>query len=135
MAISRSHYRCAHAAVLCYDINNRESFEKIGYWMEEVRKYATKEDIRFVIMGTKSDLRNERVVSTDEGRQLAESLGAKFFETSAKKNLNVDEVFQVLAKAVSVVLNKQKNDTQGSGTGLQPRENHPQVQINCFKCS
>ena len=135
MAISRSHYRGAHAAVLCYNINNRESFEKIGYWMEEVRKYSNKEDVCFVIVGTKSDLQNKRVVSIDEGRQLAESLEAKFFETSAKENLNVDEAFWALAKDVGVVLNKQKNDAKEVGIQLNPRENNPQIQINCFKCS
>lgn len=31
----------------------------------------------------------ERVVSTDRGRQLAEQLGVEFYETSAKENINV----------------------------------------------
>ena len=40
-------------------------------------------------MGNKCDMEEERVVSADRGKQLADQLGLHFFETSAKENINV----------------------------------------------
>lgn len=39
-----------------------------------------------VLVGNKTDLHQERTVSTDEGKKLAESWRAAFLETSAKQN-------------------------------------------------
>ena len=42
-----------------------------------------------ILVGNKSDMENERVVSTERGKQLADNLGLAFYETSAKDNVNV----------------------------------------------
>lgn len=39
-----------------------------------------------MLVGNKTDLHQERMVSTEEGRKLAESWRAIFLETSAKQN-------------------------------------------------
>lgn len=41
-------------------------------------------------MGNKSDLRNERQVSYEEGRSFAAATGMQFLEVSAKENTNVE---------------------------------------------
>jgi GTPase SAR1 family protein len=46
-----------------------------------------------VLVGNKCDLEDDRVVSKDQGAQLAQQWGnATFLETSARKKINVDEV-------------------------------------------
>lgn len=40
-------------------------------------------------MGNKCDMEDQRVISFERGRQLADQLGVEFFETSAKENVNV----------------------------------------------
>ena len=42
-----------------------------------------------VLVGNKCDMEDERVISFERGKQLADSLGLEFFETSAKENVNV----------------------------------------------
>ena len=42
-----------------------------------------------ILVGNKSDMEDERVISYERGKQLADSLGLEFFETSAKENVNV----------------------------------------------
>ena len=119
--LSQSYYRGAHGFILCYVINNRKSFEKVEFWMEEIRKYG-KEDACVILVGLKSDLSDERVVSFDEGKDKAETLGIKFFEMSAKKNLNIDETFLEITKEMSEVLSKKKNETKETGAQLHSRE-------------
>jgi GTPase KRas protein len=46
-----------------------------------------------VICGNKCDLDKDREVSTQEGKDLAKSYDAPFFETSAKARINVEEAF------------------------------------------
>ena len=49
-------------------------------------------DVAQVLIGNKCDLESEKVIPTEEGQQLAASLGIPFFETSAKTNHNITEV-------------------------------------------
>lgn len=42
-----------------------------------------------ILVGNKCDMEDERVISFERGKQLAEQLGVEFFETSAKENINV----------------------------------------------
>ncbi len=128
------YYQGVDGVILCYGTNNRKSFERVEHWMGEMRKYASN-DICTVLVGTKSDLSDERVVSTEEARKLAESEGIKFFETSAKENLKIDQAFLELAKDINVVLSKKKNDTQVTRTRLRTTEEKPKKENNCFNCS
>nr|AFK40683.1 unknown [Lotus japonicus] len=43
---------------------------------------------------------SKRAVPTSKGQALADEYGIKFFETSAKTNLNVDEVFFSIARDI-----------------------------------
>lgn len=53
-----------------------------------------------ILVGNKCDMEAERVVSFDRGRKLAEQLGMEFFETSAKDNVHVKEVFEQLVDII-----------------------------------
>lgn len=92
-----STYYCkgAGAAILAYDITDSNSFNQLSVYVENLR--STQESALVVIVGTKYDLVEEnpemRQVSVSEARQFAESLNAAFFETSARSNINVEEVF------------------------------------------
>lgn len=49
--------------------------------------------VPIVLVGNKTDLHQERAVTFDEGKKLAESWKATFLETSAKQNESVDDIF------------------------------------------
>src|SRR3989338_4987822 len=55
-------------------------------------------DITICIVGNKCDLEKDRNVSRDEAIAYAKAVGATHFETSAKKYINVDEVFHHLTQ-------------------------------------
>ena len=52
--------------------------------------------VKFLV-GNKCDLEKERVVTTAEGQEFADSIGVSFLETSAKTKINIDKVFEDLA--------------------------------------
>ena len=79
-----------------YDITDRESFENVKQWLNEIARYAN-ENVNKLLVGNKSDLEDKREVSTEEAKAFAEEHGIPFLETSAKANENVSDAFMTLA--------------------------------------
>lgn len=98
-SITRSYYRGAVAALLLYDITNRDSFANIERWLAEAKNNAN-HDITIILVGNKADLESTRVITFEEGQAFANQHGILFIEASAKEAFNVDEAFINSARAV-----------------------------------
>ena len=69
-----------------------------------------------VVVGNKCDLDTQREVTSEEGAAYAKSIGAPFFEASAKMNLNVTEAMSELIRHTPRMHGKDyKVVIQGSG--------------------
>ncbi|MFX0137522.1 MAG: hypothetical protein ACFFDN_28045, partial [Candidatus Hodarchaeota archaeon] len=55
------------------------------------------------ILGNKSDLHNERVISQNEAAKLANELNLIYFETSALTGENVNKAFEALAETLYII--------------------------------
>ena len=95
--IIASYYRGAHGILLLYDVTDKDSFKNLSNWLIEIEKNASKNVLK-VLIGNKSDLEDKRLVSYNQGKEFADTYGLKFIETSAKKNLNVNEAFETLGR-------------------------------------
>ena len=94
--IDEAHYSRSHGIIFAYDITNQISFKNIENWIKESNKFS-KKNVCKILVGNKCDKPN-RAVTEDEGKKLAKELGMEFFETSAKNNQNVKEIFNFLVK-------------------------------------
>lgn len=74
--------------ILVYDITNEESFNAVQDWITQIHHYST-DNSQIILVGNKCDMKDERVISTERGKELADQLGVHFFETSAKENINI----------------------------------------------
>lgn len=122
--ITASYYKGAHGIILVYDITDRQSFKDIENWLAEVDKYGN-ENVVKLLVGNKSDLEASRQVKTEEGKTLADSLGIKFLETSAKDAVNVEKAFTTLSTEIKAKVQSRpgggpKKPTDG-GTIIKPR--------------
>lgn len=96
-SITQSYYRGASAIAIVYDISDYESFRRVLTWKQEVERYAA-EGVLTMLIGNKSDLaRQHRAVETEEAKTLADNLGMRFLETSAKADTNIAYAFEALA--------------------------------------
>lgn len=68
-SITRSYYRGSIAAILMYDITNRQTFKNLSKWMEETRTYSN-EKLTILLIGNKNDLES-KYHSTDKGEKSA----------------------------------------------------------------
>lgn len=86
-------YRNTGLSILVYSVTSRESFENIHLWLKELKSFSSP-DILIFLIGNKTDLVEERVVSTEEGESLAREIQANaYIESSAKTGFNVNDIF------------------------------------------
>lgn len=111
-SITQTYYKGAMGIILTYSATDRESFQNISNWMKQINEQASK-DVSVVIVGNKSDM-PEKVVLPEEGKALADSYGLKFFETSAKDDLGVNDAFYTIAKEIKDKI-QAKEPTQETG--------------------
>ena len=106
--ITTAYYRGAMGFILMYDITNEESFNAVQDWVTQIKTYSW-DNAQVILVGNKCDMAADRVVAYERGKQLADHLGLEFFETSAKENVNVKQVFERL---VSMICDKMSESLQ-----------------------
>ena len=94
-----SHYRGSHGIVINYDITDKQKFINLRKWIDEILKKAPLET-RMILIGNKCDLSNERKVTEEEGKKLADEFGMLFFETSAKTGYKVNFAIETLIEDI-----------------------------------
>ena len=82
-----------------------------------------------VVVGTKLDLlnqgdvRRQREVSQEEGEAYARQINAVFYETSAKENINVSQVFDRIGfRCLASKLTSESTTGPETTSGWAPRE-------------
>ena len=110
--ITKSYFHSSDGFIVGYDITSRLSFTNVSTWLKEINDNAP-EEIQKILIGNKCDL-NEREVTTEEGQKLAEENGMKFFETSAKNDINVKETFESITKDILDAQYKEEGESRNS---------------------
>jgi len=104
----------AHIIYLCYDITNRDSFNNLTLWLNIIKKIIKINFIGFII-GTKSDLKDKRVISAKEGQNYADKINFFFYETSSKLNNNIDTLLDFtidtfVKRNITDIINDEKKE-------------------------
>jgi GTPase KRas protein len=90
----REHYMLdGEGFLLVYSITERDSFKMIESYHQQILRVKDTQAVPIIVVGNKSDLECERRVDMVEGQFIAEKLGCRFVETSAKLGSNVTETF------------------------------------------
>jgi len=91
-------YQGSSAAIFVFSLTDRPSFYNVKNWVKECFRYINY--IPSILVGNKSDLKNERIIITPQGKNLADGLGFRYIETSAKTGENIDQLFELLIKDI-----------------------------------
>ena len=84
--------------MLVYDITKRDTFESVKDVYAVKIKEKCRQNIQVVLLGNKSDLKDKRKVSEDDGADLAYENGYTFMESSCVDNYNVSDAFTALVE-------------------------------------
>lgn len=99
-SITSAYYRGTDGCLIVYSITDRKSFESIHSWILDIRSKSSPY-IPIILVANKMDSDN-RQVSSEEGKQLADDYGLLFFETSAKTAYNINNVFTSIVERVNI---------------------------------
>ncbi len=112
-------YRNSSLAVLVYSIDNKESFNHIENWLNDLKSQAN-EDVRIFLVGNKADLEEERKVTKEEGEKYKLDYNLDLFmETSAKTGQNARNV---LIEAAKILYNAYLKLAENMNTVEEPKK-------------
>jgi len=100
-ALREQYMKTGQGFILVYSITSPTSFEAATKFRDQILKMKNAQEVPIILVGNKSDLDDERAVTTDEGKELAGKWNCGFLEASAKSNTNVPEIFFELVTRVN----------------------------------
>mmetsp|Transcript_19340 Transcript_19340/g.44003 ORF Transcript_19340/g.44003 Transcript_19340/m.44003 type:complete len:588 (-) Transcript_19340:50-1813(-) len=119
--VTGNYYRNSDGFIFVYDATNRASFDHVEQWLGQVQQHHECGPTTIkILVGNKTDMTNELVVSEEEGRAKAEQMGALFIATSAKTAANVDMAFLSAAQNLVETRRKQKLQPKNIAPGPTP---------------
>ena len=68
--LSGNYFAGVSGMIVCYDITNRGSYDRVPDYMEKIRASCPANVVK-ILVGTKSDLTQQRQKSLEEGKSLA----------------------------------------------------------------
>ncbi|EGR30614.1 ras oncogene family protein, putative [Ichthyophthirius multifiliis] len=91
-----SYIRDSAVAVVCYDVTNRQSFDNVTKWIEDVRN-ERRQEVIICLVGNKTDMQDKRQIQYADGLQKSKELDVKYFEVSALSGENIPQLFKEIA--------------------------------------
>ncbi|XP_067929284.1 ras-related protein Rab-18A-like [Watersipora subatra] len=111
--LTPSYYRGAQGVILVYDVCNKETFDRLEAWLNELDTYATKHEIVKMLVGNKIDQGNHSV-SKEEGLRFARKHRMLFIEASAKTREGVETAFEELVEKILQTPGLWETDSRGN---------------------
>ena len=93
ISVASNYYRSCNGFIYVFEITNRESLNKLDFWINLTSENCDSNVINFLV-GNKSDLEDKRKVTKEEAENFAQKYNLIYLETSAKNNNNVDKLFE-----------------------------------------
>ncbi|EHA99570.1 GTP-binding protein Rit1 [Heterocephalus glaber] len=99
-AMRDQYMRAGEGFIICYSITDRRSFHEVRELKQLIYRVRRTDDTPVVLVGNKSDLKQLRQVTKEEGLALAREFSCPFFETSAAYRYYIDDVFHALVREI-----------------------------------
>ena len=133
-ALSKSYFRNVDAVLFIFSINSEESFNDIKSWINLFNENSNgKASIPHYLVGNKLDL--ERNVSKELVDDfINENTNYKYFETSAKENIGINELFQNLSEDLYKIHIKLTCQKKSQNTYILKNYN-PSKENKCLMCN
>jgi len=108
--ITSTYYRGTHGVLVVYDVSSGESFANVQRWLHEIDQNC--DVVNRILVGNKDDDPDRKVVLTQDAQKFAEKMQIQLFETSAKENKNVEEMFLAITSQVLQTKKQQQQNAQ-----------------------
>jgi len=116
--LNSKHFIGIHGYMLVYSVSSTQTFEMVRVIRDKILNHLGSEWVPIVIVGNKSDLRPEqRQVTVEDGKKLAEEFKCAATEASARYNENVTKAFELMIGQIENAQNP--NEPTGGGKSCE----------------
>lgn len=91
--ITTSYIRGADLLLLCYDVTDIGTFSNLENWVKTIRMHSNDPKTPIIIVGTKIDEVERRVVKYEDAEKVSKENGVYYYEMSGKTGENVEKTF------------------------------------------
>ena len=106
-AITSAYYRGSRGALIVYDISRIETYNNVDKWITELKE-KVEGSFKLLLIGNKSDLKEERKMSIETAMHKARQLNIPLMETSAFDSTNIKKAFETILKEMYKDFKKEK---------------------------
>ena len=114
--IVKHYYKGANGVLLIYDLTKRDTFEKLEFWLEDLKENSDNLNNLFIyLIGNKNDLEEKREVDFEEANKFAKEKNIPYIEVSAKTGNNIKKLFDEMIKGtLTKIITFEKNNLSNS---------------------
>ena len=106
-SITSAYYKGSKGAFVVYDISRKNTFDNVDKWINELKNNGS-EDVFIMLVGNKSDLKDQREITEEEVKKKAELYNVAFCETSALEGKNIGYAFENLINEITKKVEKER---------------------------
>ncbi|OLY85632.1 Ras-like protein rasC [Smittium mucronatum] len=99
-SLLKQYIKYGQGFMIVFSVTSKSSFEEAKQFREQIFNAKHKKAFPIILVGNKTDLKKDRVVSKADAAALAKTWKVPYFETSAKDRINVDQSFYGLVKEI-----------------------------------
>ena len=98
-SLTKMFYKGADGILVGFSLTEAKTLESVNYWINEINQNCSKEyPISLVLFGNKCDDKENIQVKPEKIEEIKNKYNLMYFETSAKDNINIQNVFEYLTK-------------------------------------
>ena len=135
--IVKHYYKGANGVLLIYDITKRDTFEKLEFWLEDLKENSDNLNNLFIyLIGNKNDLEERREVDFEEANNFAKEKNIPYIEVSAKTGNNIKKLFDEMIKGTltKIITFEKKENNLSNSINLSFLENEETSSKNKMCC-
>ena len=108
--LTPSFLRNAEGVIIVFDVTSQDSFDNVKGWINSIKSNIGENVIPIIIVGNKIDMENMREISKEDGKKIASENDFKYFETSAKTGIGVDEAIKEIVNQILDIQDKNEDE-------------------------
>lgn len=121
--------RYAQGFLLVFSITSPSSLEELFELRQQIANMKQDPNFPIVLVGNKADLEEDRSISKAKAFQISQAWNVPYYETSARRRLNVQEVFVDLCRQIIRKDFQRARDNRGQASsryqGLGDTQSYP----------
>ena len=123
-SLSKNYFKGAHGFIFIYDVTKKQSFAGVKTWINQAKATTKLESFQMILVGNKCDCEeDEREIIIDELKEEAMKYNCEYIETSAKEDINVNEMFSTLISNLTAnaesIIEKEPAENKGKDKGVK----------------